>query len=126
MCAFWQQFLFNKTIEQYLKNKKNLKNIKLPIIGFGFELNSIKNKALQNIIQKILEEEKINPRDFIINQMPELTSDGDFRNLFFEIKDLKIIEISSDDLNKNKQKIKINFSLPKSCYATVALEFFLQ
>ena len=58
--------------------------------------------------------------------MPELTSEGTFRDLFFELKDLKILEIGNDELNKNKQKIKINFTLPKSCYATTALEFIFQ
>jgi len=129
----YQSFLFNKIILQYAKNSKNTKNhkvifdgIKIPIIGFGFSLNSIKNKSLKNIFKKIIEEEKLNPRDFITSQMPELTSEGSFRDLFFELKDLKILEIDKDELNGNKLKIKINFSLPKSCYATVALEFLFQ
>ena len=120
----YQSFLFNKTANGYLK-KKNSKNIKVPIIGFNFELSSVRNAALKNIIKKILDEEKISPRDFIINQMPELTSEGDFRDLFFNLN-FKILEIAEDELNKNKQKIRINFTLPKSCYATVALEFLFQ
>lgn len=55
--------------------------------------------------------------------MPELTSEGSSRDLFFELKNLKILEIVNDELNPNKQKIKINFTLPKSCYATTAIEF---
>ena len=120
----YQSFLFNKIVEKFLKSDK-LKNIKIQVIGFGFELGNIKNPQLKNILKKILEEEKINPRDFIINQMPELTSEGDFRDLFFNMK-FKILEIGKDELNQNKQKIIINFSLPKSCYATVALEFLFQ
>ena len=119
----YQSFLFNEILRQYLKNNKTNKTI--PIIGFDFELNSIKNKSLKNIFNKILEEEKINPRDFVINQMPELTSEGGFRYLFFEMK-FKILEINDNELNKNKKKIKISFTLPKSCYATVALEFLFQ
>ncbi len=123
----YQSSLFNKIANQYLeiKNKKT-RNIKLPIIGFNFELKSIKNIPLKNIIKKIIEEEKTCPRDFIISQMPELTSEGGFRGLFFELKNLKVLDVSSDELNENKQKIKINFNLPKSCYATVALESLLQ
>ena len=81
---------------------------------------------LKNIMKNILEEEKLNPREFITSQMPELTSEGGFRDLFFELKDLNISEIDNDELNQNKKKIKINFTLPKSCYATVALEFLFQ
>lgn len=122
----YQSFLFNKIVNEYLKDKSGkLKNIKIPIIGFNFELNSIKNKILKNIIKNTLDEEKISPRDFIINQVPELTSEGGFRDLFFELN-FKILEIAQDELNENKQKIKINFTLPKSCYATTAIEFIFQ
>ncbi len=123
----YQSFLFNKIINQYLKkNKNNQNNTRIPLIGFNFESNSIKDATLKNIFKKILDEERISARDFIISQMPELASEGSFRDLFFELKDLKILEIAQDELNKNKQKIKISFALPKSCYATVALEFLLQ
>ncbi|MBI3034985.1 tRNA pseudouridine(13) synthase TruD [Candidatus Woesearchaeota archaeon] len=120
-----QSFLFNKIAKEYLKSGKSPKNLGIPIMGFGFELNSIKNKRLKNIFKKITDEEKISPRYFIINQMPELASEGGFRGLFFNMK-FKILEISNDELNQNKQKIKIKFTLPKSCYATVALEFLFQ
>jgi len=125
----YQSFLFNKIIDEYLKNSKRkgkIENIKIPIIGFNFDLNEIKNKILKNIIKKITEEEKISPRDFIISQMPELTSEGTSRDLFFELKNLKILEIKGDELNSKMKKIKINFTLPKSCYATTLLEFIFQ
>lgn len=123
----YQSFLFNKIVEDYLENsnKNKAENIKIPLIGFNFELKSIKNIKIKKIFRKILEEEKLNPRDFIISQIPELASEGGFRSLFFELK-FRILESGKDELNKNKQKIKIIFTLPKSCYATVALESLFQ
>ena len=121
----YQSFLFNKIINQYSKSKNNRKKIKIPLIGFDFELDSVKNTSLKNIFKKIIEKEKLNPRDFIISQMPELTSEGSFRDLFFELK-FGILEVNKDELNQNKKKIKINFTLPKSCYATVAVGFLFQ
>ena len=140
----YQSYLFNKIANKYLKIKNHSKNnIKIPIIGFDFEIKSIKNIQLKNIIKKITDEENVYPRDFIINRMPELTSEGNFRDLFFELK-FRTLEIVGDELNKNRQtsenqrfswprkskgfsrEIKINFELPKSCYATVALEFVLR
>ena len=118
----YQSFLFNKIVSQYLKNNGKFKNIKIPIIGFNFELGQIKNQSLKNIIKQTLVKEKINSRDFVISQVPELTSEGGFRDLFFNLN-IKILEIAEDELNENKQKIRINFALPKSCYATVALEY---
>ena len=108
----------------YLKiEKNNQENIKIPLIGFNFELETIKNKSLKDIIKKILSQENINSRDFIINQIPELTSEGGSRDLFFELKNLEILNIEDDDLNEGKKKIKIRFTLPKSCYATTLLGF---
>lgn len=123
----YQSFLFNKIIDGYLKNnnKNSAESIKIPLIGFNLELSSIKNIKIKKIFRKILEEEKLNPRDFITSQIPELASEGGFRKLFFELK-FKILETGKDELSKNKQKIKINFTLPKSCYATVALESLFQ
>jgi len=131
----YQSFLFNRVTDEYLRNNEinnkddkiknydKMENIEIPIIGFNFDLNETKNKVLKNIIKKILEEEKLNPRDFIINQMPELTSEGTQRYLFFELKGLKILEINNDELNESMKKMKINFTLPKSCYATTLIEF---
>jgi len=121
----YQSFLFNNIVNEYLKNneKDNNENMQIPIIGFNFEIDSIRNSTLKNIIKKILINEKINQRDFIINQMPELASEGGSRDLFFELKDLKVLDIGDDELNMNKKKVKIKFSLPKSCYATILLKF---
>lgn len=118
----YQSFLFNQLVSQYLKNDDKFKNIKIPIVGFNFELGQIKNQSLRSIIKQILVKEKINSRHFIISQIPELTSEGGFRDLFFELN-FKVLEIGKDELSRNNQKIKINFILPKSCYATVALEY---
>ncbi len=118
----FQSFLFNKIIGEFLsEGMGRIKNMKAPIIGFDFELDCVKNKKLKGIINDVLAEEKISPRDFIIRQMPELSSQGSMRDLFFSLKDFKILEIKEDDLNENRQKIKLGFILPKSCYATVAV-----
>lgn len=119
----YQSYLFNEIAQGSIKQDNSAKNIVIPIIGFNFDITSTKNIKLKKIFKKIIEKEKINPRDFIISQMPELTSEGGVRKLFFELADLKILEISDDELNENMKKIKISFALPKSCYATTLLEF---
>ena len=67
-----------------------------------------------------MDKEKLQPRDFVISQMPELTSEGTMRNLFFDFR-YRILEIAKDELNGSKEKAVVNFTLPKSCYATVAI-----
>ena len=154
----YQSILFNRTLEQYIKNNKKLKNNneKLPVIGFGTEIenaNTLKNgtffvnketsekfsvsqksqsdfsgsqkspiSVIKKIIDEIIKNENINLRDFIIRQIPELSSEGSEREAFIKINDFKMIKQEKDELNKNKEKIIVKFSLPKGCYATVLIE----
>ncbi len=110
----YQSYLFNETISHYLKINKNksLKNIKIPIIGFGTETS---NNQLGKIISNILKKEKISLRDFIIRQMPELSLEGAERGLFAEVKDFKIRKLG-------KGKATLSFYLPKGSYATVVIK----
>ena len=115
----YQSYLFNETIIQYLKLKPT-KNINIPIVGFGTE---IKDKNLKKIIEKILKKENISFNDFIIRQIPELSSEGNKRDLFVNIKNFKLESFENDELNKGKIKIKIKFTLDKGSYATNVIKF---
>ncbi len=115
----YQSYLFNKTVDEYLKLKPT-KNIKLPIIGFGTKIH---NKELKNIINRILKKENISFHDFIIRQIPELTSEGNERDLFVNIKNFKIETIEKDELNKGKYKVKLKFTLDRGSYATNVIKY---
>lgn len=117
----YQSRLWNQAVKEYLNSTKSKDNIKVPIIGFSLE--EIENNKLKTIIDKIIEKEDISPRDFIISQMPELSSEGGNRDLFLRINNLKIVGIYKDELNKNKQKIIISFDLQKGGYATEAIKY---
>ena len=127
----YQSFLFNKALEEYISvNKENSNrpdyNQKITIAGFSTELKESKNKQIKNIIEKILEEEKITERDFIIRAIPDLSSEGSERNAFVRISDFKITKTEKDELNEGKKKIAVSFSLPKGCYATVLIDFLFK
>jgi len=116
----YQSFIFNKTLDQFIDKK--IENI--PIVGFGTELDDSKSSK---IITKLLEKEKITLRDFIIRQIPDLSSEGSERKTFVKINDFKIIEKKKDELNKGKEKVTVSFSLPKGSYATVFIDYlFMQ
>lgn len=78
----------------------------LPLIGFGTEISED--------IEKVLVDECINLRDFIMKQIPELSSDGAERNAFVEVKDLKIKDIDEGYV--------VCFSLPAGSYATIVIK----
>lgn len=117
----YQSYIWNKTAEEYLKTN-HAENIKIPIVGFGTELEGI----IGSIIKKILEAEGIVPRNFIIKQIPELSSEGSERNLVAEIKNLKIGELEDDELNKGMKKVMLKFFLQKGSYATEAIKQIFQ
>ena len=110
----YQSYIFNETIKEYIKN--NIKdNEKIPIVGFGTELENYNDK-IRYIIKNILMEEDTDIRDFITVKIPELSEEGSERDLFVEIKDLEVIE-------KKEDTVKIKFFLQKGSYATEAIDF---
>jgi len=123
----YQSYLFNKALYLFLEtidenNHNEFNKVEIPLIGFGSEINTIENKKLREIVEKIIKGENISPRDFIIRSMPELSSEGVPRKMFFEMKNLKI-GIEEKDLNPKMKMIKLNFELEKGCFATTALDF---
>ena len=101
----YQSWIWNKVVEKIEKKGK------LPIVGFG---TIIDNKVLADF----LGEEKIKPRDFIIKEIPELSSEGDERKITEGAKDLKIGKLEDDEINTGKKKVQIKFKLTKGSYAT--------
>ncbi len=106
----YQSQLWNDIVKKYVKDKdiETLENTELPIIGFG---SIIKNDVLRPLVEAAMEKEQLTLRDFIIRPLPHLSQEGDYRNIFTEAKDFKILE-HDDDF------IKISFRLDKGCYAT--------
>jgi tRNA pseudouridine13 synthase len=112
----YQSYLWNKIAGTMIKGKKN---IKIPIIGFETE---IIDPQLAKAYENLLREEKITRREFILKEMPELTSEGGERDLFIEVKNFKIGTPEQDELNYGYKKMLLSFDLPKGCYATVVVK----
>lgn len=109
----YQSFIWNKTAKRYSGNDEN---ISIPIVGATTDMFSFPD------IKEILDEENIGQRDFIIREIPELSTVGEERNLYCEIEDLEISEEMDDELNKGSKKVVVSFRLKKSSYATVCIE----
>ena len=88
---------------------------KTPIAGG--EMGEIENK--------IIEKEKINTKDFIIPDIPYISSMGSRRPLIGFIKDFEF-RIIKDTLTKDKNALFISFELQKGCYATSLLREFMK
>jgi tRNA pseudouridine13 synthase len=77
------------------------------------------------IEHKIIDEEKIDLRDFIIPDVPYLSSKGSRRPILSNVKDLDF-KLIDDDINKGKHSLKLKFELSKGCYATSLLREFMK
>ena len=123
----YQSYLFNVMLKRVIdetKNNKLQESPILPLIGFGTETDEY-NESVQEIINTALKGEKITQRDFISRQMPELSSEGDSREAFFTAPDFNIQEEGDDEYFKGMKKMKVSFTLQKSCYATTLLSYAL-
>ena len=132
----YQSFLWNKVVERYIErncsnyfssdysvgrfafSSDNIKNFKIPVLGFGTNFN---NKEIKGIHEEILMREGIKLEDFIFREIPELVSEGTERNLIVDVKNLKV-EYLNDERNKGMKKAILNFSLPSGSYGTVVVK----
>ncbi len=135
----YQSYLWNKTVAEYLNKKgkvlkivpysegdfifvtdaERFQDLKIPLLGFG---KSDFEKDVQEIINTILKEEQLAHSDFVIKQIPELSLEGELRNVFVAVKEMRIGRKTNDELNLGKKKVKISFTLGKGSYATMVVK----
>jgi tRNA pseudouridine13 synthase len=72
------------------------------------------------IEHRIVEDEHIDPRDFIIPEIPFLSSGGTRRALVASLSSLQWT-LHLDQYFENRQALTLQFDLPKGCYATCFL-----
>ncbi len=125
----YQSYLWNIAAEKILKKmktKKTNENIEIPVIGFGTNIDGIENSTVKKICLEIMKKECITERDFIIRQLPEVSAEGKYRQLFCEMKDFAIVDDDKDELNQGKKRVTLEFTLPKSSYATEVIRQMLE
>ena len=74
---------------------------------------------------KIIENEKVDYRDFIISEIPFLSSSGSRRPLLAALNKIDW-KLNNDELNDGKQALTLKFELKKGCYATSLLREFMK
>lgn len=105
----YQSLLWNKAVQKHTTEKNEMTEV--PIIGFGI---ATPDKCTDEIMQS----EGIKPRDFVIKQIPEISSEGATRQAVAEAKKVSISALQEDELNPGMKKTTIKFTLPKGSYAT--------
>jgi len=117
----YQSYMFNKILSRMIGEEMGIKGKKIPL--FGYE--SCFSEGTQGEIEKeIIEEENIALENFKIKPMPELSSEGLFRDACIETS--PNFEIGNDEINKGKIKCIVSFDLQRGSYATVVLREFMK
>ena len=136
----YQSYLWNETLKEYLLKKGKVKkessyslgtflfvqdpsackDVDIPIIGFSY-LEIAANSEVKQILDSIMQRENLEASDFIIKQIPELTLEGEMRKAVVPVKGFVVKRIENDELNSNKKKIVISFTLGKGSYATIVI-----
>jgi tRNA pseudouridine13 synthase len=91
---------------------------------FGYD-SVFSEGEMGEIEQKVIESENFNPRDFIIPEIPFISSSGSRRSIvgFVTDFDFKIID---DNISSGKKALFLKFQLEKGSYATSLLREFMK
>jgi tRNA pseudouridine13 synthase len=112
-------FLYYSKIDNELFNI--LKKDKFPTIAPDIDYNNHHKDEYYNIILKILRKERASLKDF--NNLTELYKPSYVERDILNIpKNIKYGDFKSDELNKGKYKITIEFELNKGSYATIIIK----
>ncbi len=112
----FQSMIFNRVVDEL---KSGEKNVRIPLVGFGTELG---NDKVSRMAGGIMDAEGVTQRDFIIRQIPEISSEGSERDLFFPVKKLKAGKPEPDELSNGMKKLRLEFELGKGSYATIVIK----
>ena len=99
----YQSLLWNKMASECTHDEA-------PVIGFGTEET--------DEVRKVLSEEGITLRNFIVKELTHLSAEGQMRKRLATAKDLKVGELEDDELNTGMKKITLEFTLEPGSYAT--------
>jgi len=108
------------------KVNKQISQGKALVSGILFGADTVfSDGEMGEIEHQVIDGEKIDPRDFIIPDIPRISSLGSRRPLFAYVKNLDF-ELTKDDLNDGKNKLLLGFEIRKGCYATSLLREFMK
>lgn len=133
----YQSMLWNVVVASYLENHgsvlksvpysqgklvfvKDKIEIAVPIVGFDSQ--SLGSGEIKELIVNLMKKEKMGYSDFLIKQIPQLSLEGELRDVFIEVKDFILGKVEDDELNPEMKKVKVSFTLPKGSYATIIIK----
>lgn len=109
----YQSWMWNTVVEQLPDDVTSV-----PLLGY---LTEFTDKRTEKLYLALMKKENITLDNFLLKPIPELSSEGGDRSMFFIIKDFSS-QWEWDELHPKKHKCILTFSLPKGCYATLVVK----
>ncbi len=119
----YQSHLFNKTLNCVVKAGIFDPKLRIPVIGYDYS-KKLFREEVDEIIESVLEEEKIAPEMFHFKREKHLTTTTHYRKAYGRVHDFQLISFGKDEVS-GKKKLVIRFALRKSTYATTFLREIL-
>jgi tRNA pseudouridine13 synthase len=115
------KYIYGGLYDRYLEKalELNRASIVIPIIGKLTNLNEF--PSMRSIFREIAKEEKISEDLFKSEFVDEKEFKGSIRAMTVKPWDLEMIELTEDNLYRERKKIKVEFSLQKGSYATMLI-----
>ena len=110
-------------VKEYNKDKINKQIAKNKAYVSGVLIGSdsfLSEGEMGKIERNIIEKEKIDPRDFIIPEIPFISSSGLRRPIFTKLENFKI-KLIEENKDISQKIVNVKFNLKKGCYATSLL-----
>jgi tRNA pseudouridine13 synthase len=115
----YQSYLFNRILSTITETGLEIGNMFLPLIGFRTDVD---DGPEREIVKTVLDREGVNPRDFYIRAIPELSSEGTIRKASVKVNPRFTVQ----EKNNEERKVTFEFSLPAGSYATIVLREFMK
>jgi tRNA pseudouridine13 synthase len=114
------------TKENIDKVNKQISKGKAFVSGVLFGYDSVISSGdIGEFEHKLIEQEGFVLRDFIVPEIPFISSSGSRRSLLAPVNNLNYV-LDKDELNSGKNKLQLKFDLGKGCYATSLLREFMK
>ncbi len=117
--AAYQSYLFNQLCKDTVRARGPYYDVPYALGMFSFPLGPLVKQEIPLVgfgtenYDELFRNEQIEPRDFLMKQMPEVSSAGDVRSLLIPVHPL---------FEKIEEGYIVSFVLPKGSYATVVIK----
>ncbi|MBI5389159.1 tRNA pseudouridine(13) synthase TruD [Candidatus Woesearchaeota archaeon] len=112
----FQSYLWNTVVKTLLDQGAVLE--KVPLYSFDTEFSE---RNLEVIYEKLMAEEGVSPRDFIMTSLPDITPSTVLRDVYMEAAGFSC-SYAADELHEGRWKCVLAFILPPGSYATMVVK----